>query len=166
MKVLKIIIIVLLLFTNCIKHGESESKVIYLMPQDKSQVITVFSLYNKNRRVIALGKHKTIPKENIIVLDISKTPKLGLGDELGICWDINNHNWELVNDKAIVIENKLDSSKYVFKENWPKDKSNIPTPVYYWNNNCFTVGFATYSKIKPSGNGSVERGLKNYDKLP
>lgn len=149
-------ILISLLFSNCIEYGDSKSEIVYLIQKDTSQVITVFSDYSTKRRIVAVGRHNSIPQESIILLDISEIPELG--DELGVCWNTNENGWELVNDKATVIENKLDSSKYVFQKSWPRDEKNIPTPIYYWKDNCFTVGMSSHSKPKPEENGFVKRG--------
>lgn len=148
-----LLVIVLFTFLNC--SSERDSNVIYLYSKDKSQVVSIISNYNKKERIIAVGKHTSKPKKDYIELDISKTPKMG--DEFGICWNINGHKWEMVNDKAKVIKVNLDTTKYVFRENWFKSKIGTPTPKYYRENNCFTVGAVNYSKHKPQENGSVER---------
>ncbi|GEM_PF-3786353 len=157
-----ILILCLLTVFDCTHYGNSKSAVIYLMPNDKSQTITIFSNYITNRRIIALGKHRDIPEDNIILLDISKVPKLA--DEIGVCWNKKGHNWEVVNDKAIVLENKLDTTKYVFREKWFVDEFGIPRGSYYWEDNCFTIGVASHYEPRPQGNGYIERGLKNNPK--
>lgn len=156
LKELRKIILVTLLFALLISCGsERKSKIVYLYPKDKSQVISIISNYNKNERIIALGKYTSTPKNNYILLDISGTTKLD--DQIGICWDINGHKWEMVNDKAKVLENTLDTSKYVFRENWFRNDQGIPNTKYYIKENCFTVGFLNYSKPFPKQNGVIER---------
>ena len=127
----------------------------YLYSSDKTQVISVISDYNKNKRFVINGKYKSIPENGYIELDISEVPKIG--DELGVCWNINGHKWEMVSDNSKIVKIKLDTTKYIFRENWFKDKDGAPTPTYYRQNNCFTVGVSNYSKHKPSDNGIVER---------
>ena len=70
------------------------------------------------------GNHSSIPKSNYIKLDISKITRLG--DEIGICWNNGEYEWKIVNDKAKIIETKLDTLKYKFSKNWDKDKFGIP----------------------------------------
>jgi len=134
--------------------NEQRGETLYLYPKDKSQVITIFSDYNNNLRYIANGKHKTIPKEDYIKLDISEITRLG--DEVGVCWKDKN-SWEFVNHKARVIEVKLDTIKYSFKQRWYEDDKGIPNAKYFRKENCFTVGILNYSKHFPSENGIVVR---------
>jgi hypothetical protein len=143
----------LILFCSCGK--EKKSNFIYLYSKETKQVVTIISNYNNNERFICVGKHTSIPEVNYIKLDISKTTKFD--DEFGICWNINGHIWEMVNDKSKIINSKLDTSKYVFRESWFKDKNGTSTPKYYRENNCFTVSAINYSKHKPQENGFVER---------
>jgi len=142
------------LFFSC---SERKSEIIYLYPKDKFQIITIISDYQKNKRIVAVGKHITIPKDNYIELNISKITQLG--DEIGVCWQRNNHIWELVNHNATIVEINLDTTKFLFKSNWHEDERGIPTPKYYREEDCFTVGMLNYSKHKPLENGYVVRGL-------
>ena len=151
----KNLIYIIILFFSC--NSNKRDNIVYLYSQDKLQTITIISDYNKNERIVANGKHTSKPKTNYYKLDISNITELG--DEIGVCWSINGHNWELVNDKAKVIKVNIDTSKYVFRKSWFRDKRKIPTPKYYRQTNCFTVGMLNYSKHKPLENGSVSRGL-------
>ena len=134
---------------------ESKSNVLYLYPNDKSQAITIFSNYSKETRLVAVGKHETIPKSNYILLNISKIRKDG--DAIGVCWNKNGHRWEMVNNGAEVLKIELDTTKYIFRSSWFKDDRDIPSSTYYENEGCFVVETLDYSKPKPKENGIVER---------
>ena len=147
-----LILILLCLLTGC--SSKRKNNVIYLYSEDKSQIVSVITNNIKNERIIAVGKHKSLPKKDYIILNISKITELN--DEFGICWNSNGHRWEMVNDKAIIVKISLDTTKYVFREQWFKDEG-TPNTKYYIKANCFTVGALNYSKHYPVGNGSVER---------
>lgn len=112
-------------------------------------------MFLKNQRIIAKGKHRNKPKTDYYILDISNITDLG--DEIGVCWGTNGKEWEVVNDKAKIIETNIDTIKYVFRENWFNDERGIPNTKYYIKNNCFTFGTLSYSKHSPKENGYIER---------
>ena len=147
-----LLVIVLYVIFSC--GSERRNDVIFLYSKDKTQVVSIISSYSKNERIIAIGKHISKPKKNYLELDISKITKLG--DEFGICWNSNGHKWEMVNDKAKIVKVSLDTTKYVFRENWFKDEG-TPNTRYYIKASCFVVGALNYSKHYPEENGSVER---------
>ncbi len=147
-----LLVVMLFMFLSC--GSERKNNVIYLYSKDKSQVVSIISNYSKKERIIAVGKHTSKPKKGYIELDISETTKLD--DEFGICWNSNGYKWEMVNDKAKIVKVSLDTTKYVFRENWFKDEG-TPNTKYYIKANCFTVGALNYSKHYPQENGSVER---------
>lgn len=148
------ILLVVMLFTVFSCNSERKSRVIHLYSKDRSQVVSVISDYTKKERIIAVGKHTSKPNKDYLELDISKTSKIG--DEIGVCWNINGHKWEMVNDKAKVLKVNLDTTKYIFRGNWFKDEG-VPNTKYYIKKDCFTVGVLNYSKHVPEENGSVER---------
>ncbi|PQJ16577.1 hypothetical protein [Aureicoccus marinus] len=141
-----------LAFFSC--GSERKNNVIHLYSKDKSQVVSIISNYNKKERIIAVGKHISKPVKDYIELDISKTTKLD--DQFGICWNTNGHKWEMVNDKAKIVKVALDTTIYVFRESWFKDKG-TPNTKYYIKTDCFVVGALNYSEHYPEENGSVER---------
>ncbi len=147
-----LLVIVLIAFFSC--GSERKSNVIYLYSKDKSQVVSIISDYTKKERIIALGKHTSKPKKDYIELDISKTTKLD--DQIGICWNSNGYKWEMVNDRAKIVKVVLDTTKYVFRESWFKNKG-TPNIKYYTKKDCFVIGALNYSEHYPEENGSVER---------
>ena len=128
------ILIFFVLSAGC-NHKKYERRVVITSP-DESQSITVITR-NKTRFVIN-GHHRNVPDTNFVKLDISQISDLG--DELGICWEIDNYQWRLVNHKSIVIESKLDTTTFDFKEELEKTENGIPTMKEYLYDNCVRIG--------------------------
>jgi hypothetical protein len=79
-----------------------------LYPKDSSQVITVIT--TSRYRYIANGRHKNIPKQQYLKLDMAKVD--ALGDGISICWDKNGNGWKIASAYAELVENKLDTLRY------------------------------------------------------
>lgn len=146
-------IIILLLIYSC--GSERRNELIYVYSKDKSKVITIISNYSKGKRIIAVGKHESQPKKDYYIIDISGVTDLG--DEIGVCWNIEGDNWEIANDKAKILEANIDTTQYVFRGYWFKDKQGIPNTLYYVKDNCFTFETLNYIKVYPIENGFIER---------
>lgn len=147
----QVFLALILLVLSC--KNVNRSKVLYLYPLDRSQVVSVISNYSYNKRIIANGKHSKKPTSNYYELDISEVTELG--DEIGICW--KESGWEIVCDKSKITLSKIDTTQYTLREHWFKDSSGITNAKYYRKSNCFTVGFLNYSVMFPSENGHIER---------
>lgn len=141
-----------LLLTSC--DSNPRSSLIYLFSKDKSQVITVFSNYYENERIVALGKLNVKPKNDYVKLDISEVTELA--DEIGVCWFGKESGWQFVNDESKITEIHLDTIKYIIKTKWYLE-DNIPNTKYYHENGCFTIGMLKHITIHPSENGYIER---------
>ena len=146
-------ILLLLLFINC--NSNPRSSRIYLYSRDKTQVITIFSDYYNNERIIAEGKLNTAPKDRYVKLNISNVTELG--DEIGVCWFGKNAGWQLVNDNSKIVKVELDTTKYKIKTSWYRDENDTPNPKYYRGKNCYSIGALDYSTVHPNGNGFIER---------
>lgn len=128
-----------------------------ILKSNDNREITVISDYMNNTRFIINGKHKTVPKYGYYELDISKVSNIG--DNIGICWQQNTIGWQLANNKAKVVQAKIDTTLYIFKEKWYTDDIGIPNTKYYHRDNCFTVDLLNYTNYYPPENGSVERNV-------
>ncbi|MFI2741640.1 hypothetical protein ACG2LH_02785 [Zhouia sp. PK063] len=106
---------------------------------DKKQCISIIT--RGNSRYIINGPRDEVPTTNYIQLDISHIDDLG--DEIGVCWNKNPYHWKLVNDGAIVVENKLDTLHYQFFNQWERDKRGIPTIANYHEPDCGTIDVLT-----------------------
>lgn len=141
------------LFVSC---RERRSSIIYLSPKDRSQTITVISdYYDKNERIIAVGRVTERPKNNYIKLDISDIVELG--DEIGVCWNTNKKGWQIVNNDAKVTHVALDTTVYIFKSKWYEDEMGIPNTEFYRKENCYSVGTLPHDEVYPLDNGFIER---------
>jgi len=140
----------LFILVSCV---DKRSDVIFLTSKDKSQTITILSDYQSNERIIANGKRLTKPNDNYVFLNIEKVTEAG--DEFGICW--NKNGWQIVNENAKIVVNKLNPNKYIFKDKWYRDKDSKPNTKFYIENDCFTVHSLNHLKQYPIENGYVER---------
>ena len=104
---------------------------------DKKQCVTIITR-GLTRYIINGESNYSIPKTNYIKLNISKTSREG--HEIGVCWKNEIYDWEIVNHKSEVIENKLDTLKFKFNTSWEKDKFGIPRTTKYTKPNCGTIG--------------------------
>jgi len=102
---------------------------------DKKQCVTIVT--NGSTRYIINGKSNSIPKTDFVKLDVSGIDKLG--DGIGICWKNEKYEWQISNDKSVILENKLDTTKYKFKTSWEKDERGIPNTKKYLKPNCGTL---------------------------
>lgn len=139
------LIVSVLLLTSC------SGDYLYIYSPSKDNCITVYT--EKDIRYIMHGKYREVPNENYLKLDISKTTELS--DAIYICWPKSGFHGEILIPKAIMIENKLDSTLYIFKNKLPLDKVGFPTPEKFSNDGCTSVGFS-YKNPFPKGSSIVE----------
>ena len=92
-----LLIIIYLTLLNC-----SSKNCIYISSPNKKQYITVIS--ENNCRYIINGKHRNVPKTNYVKVDLSQVDKIG--DGLAGCWENSSYKWLIINDQAIILENK------------------------------------------------------------
>lgn len=122
---------------------------------DKSTCVTIETI-DEIRFVIA-GDESKIPENDYIKLDVSKVTDLG--DQVYICW-LDNQRWDMVIPKSIILESKLDTSKYVFKTRLPVDKHGIPSQIEYSRKNCAVFDY--YSMELSPNKGAIIDVKKNY----
>ncbi|WP_289062617.1 hypothetical protein [uncultured Zobellia sp.] len=115
-----------------------------LFSSDKNRCVSIITM--GDTRYIINGNHSTVPKSDYIKLDISSISSLG--DEIGVCWNNGKYQWEIVNDKAKIIDIQLDTLIYRFHTNWEEDEHGIPNSKKYHKPNCGTIGLLN---------------MKNYD---
>ncbi|GGE02051.1 hypothetical protein [Planktosalinus lacus] len=112
-----------------------------LYPKDQTQAITVIT--EGHTRFIIDGEHNQIPEENFIKIDISKIDRIG--DEIGVCWNNGNFEWEVVNHGSRILENKLDTTRFKFNTSWDVDPRGIPNSTKYHQEMCGTTGTEYFS---------------------
>lgn len=115
-------IIVIFVLTGCWQQQR-----LYLYSNDKSQCITVID--DDGFRFIIEGKHSEIPESNFVMLDLKNVDSLG--DAIHVCWKGDIYEWEVVIDKSIVMESKLDTARFNFKTFLPQDERDVPTELKF-----------------------------------
>ncbi len=139
------IILMLLSFVGC-----QSRDVVYLTSKDKSSTITI--LIKGNMRYIINGKKAKVPKVNFVKLNIENINPLG--DALQVCWDEDGYFWKLINNNAVILENRLETGKFFFDTELPKDQRGIPTQKDYVKNNCIVYDFHRKELLFDAGGNS------------
>ena len=104
-------------------------------------------------RIIANGKQSTPPKTNYIKVKLDTNR--GLSNALYLCWENNTFKWEGCIEHSLIIESKIDTNKYKYNTNLPKDQRNIPSALYYHKDHCTVIIFDTKS-VSPAGSAILE----------
>lgn len=131
---------------NCTKKQR-----IFLYSEDLTQCITVID--ENEIRYIIDGKHTGMPISNFIKLNIKNVDSLG--DGIHVCWKSNSYDWEVVVDKSIVLESKLDTAKFNFKNNLQVDDIGVPTEIYFRQVNCLVFSYYLM-RLSPDNGGHFE----------
>lgn len=109
----------------------------YFYSPNKKQCVSVIT--KNGYRYIIDGKYYFIPDTNYVKIDTKHIdPKI---ECLHICWEKKPISWEIVVDDALVIETRLDSTKYKFREKLPLNKRGIPTEKRFRKKNCAVFVF-------------------------
>lgn len=122
----------------------SRSSEIKFYSLDRSNCVTVIT--EDTLRFVIAGDYDMIPDSNYVKLDISMITELG--DGVWICW-LENQGWDVIVDKAIILENRLDSNIYHFDTKLPVDKRGIPTEIKFRKENCAVFDFHSM-KLSPN----------------
>ena len=131
--------------------GCGNVEVIYLYNPQKKQCITVYD--HKNVRYLIVGKQAGLsPDTNYIKLDVSNIDPLG--DALHVCWR-DDKGWDAVVHNSNIIENKLDTSMYKFKNTLPSDDRGIPTEKMFRREQCAIFDFHRL-RLSPEKGAIVE----------
>lgn len=128
----------------------SKSSKIKFYSLDKDNCVTV--LTKDTLRYVIAGDYDKVPDTNFVKLDISKITELG--DGVWICW-LENQGWDIVVDKSIIIENKLDTVKYLFDTKLPVDERGILTEIKFRQENCAIFDYYLM-KLSPDKGAIVE----------
>lgn len=136
---------VLIILASCI-HSPKEEKwrKVFIQPKDQSQIITIIT--ENNKRYFMNGEHHFIPEDDYLLLDISKVDPLG--DAIGVCWDDFNYKWKIYSAYAKLLENKLDTSRYLYFQ--PLGEYGEPVSDGYSGSNCGSI--LLREEIGPRGN--------------
>jgi len=133
-------------FLSCEQEKSKEKwRHVEISSRNQSQVITIIT--DGNKRYFIPGKHKHIvPKDEYLLVDLSKVD--ALGDAISVCWSDSGHKWKIASAYAQLVENKLDTSKFVYYD--PKDRYGAPSVKEYLGENC--GGVLIREDLKPQGN--------------
>lgn len=134
---------ILLTFVSCNESNTERWRHVEISPKDRSQTITIIT--KDDKRYFMDGKHIDIPDSGYLLLDISEVDPLG--DGVSVCWNDSGHKWKIASAYAHLIENKLDTSKFLYFES--KGKSGEPTAMGYLGSNC--GGILIRENLKPRG---------------
>lgn len=97
------------------------------------------------------GYYNDVPEKNYVKLDIGKIDR-HVGDEIVGCWNFSDRDWKIMMNDVIVLENKLDKSKFIFENKFPVDSIGVPTLEKYNNKKgCFNIVYDYYSLVSTSG---------------
>ena len=143
MRYFLVVVMIVIFFNSCKKNTY------YICSPDEKQCITVKN-YGKTRYLIN-GKHESIPDNEYIKLDISKIDKIS--DAVHICWKDEEYDWNIVIDKSIIIESKIDTSKYHFRTRLPLNDKKIPSELEFRHDFCTIYSFSL-NRLTPN-NGAI-----------
>lgn len=123
-----------LLFFSC----GSYHSCIHLFSPDKSQCITIIT--NGKIRYVIDGEFYAVPDNGYVKLDLSNIDPVG--DAFAGCWQVDDMKWQLINDGAEILENKMNDKNIKILTRFPSEKG-IPTLKGYTSGNCFNFDFET-----------------------
>jgi hypothetical protein len=131
-------------FVSCKK-----SDTIFIYSPDRSQCITHIS--NNDIQYVIDGKHTSLPYKNYVVLDVS-SKDLYIDNSLNVCWRAENesYEWQIVIDDSTILKSTLDTARFSFKTELPKEDGWIPTEAKFRNPNCATIDLSIRKSRPPS----------------
>ncbi len=125
------LLVIIVIFPCCNEKQRGENwRHVEIHPKDNSQTITIIT--EENKRYIMDGKHDKVPDDGYLLLDISQVDQLG--DGVSVCWNESGHKWKIASSYALLVENKLDTSKFLYYQ--PKGKNGEPTSDGYLGSEC------------------------------
>jgi hypothetical protein len=122
----------------------------HIYSPNKDQCIT-FITHNDTRYIVA-GKYNSVPESNFVKIDISKVDR-NAGDQIIGCWKRNKLEWTVMMNGVTILENKLDTNKFLFQKNFPVDRYGSPNVLDYdrRKKNCFSLDFEYYKLRRIEG---------------
>ena len=145
-------LVVVLFFTMIIiscgnKNNIEKWRYVEISPQDKSQIITIITIGDK--RYFMDGRHKKIPDDGYLLLDISEVDRLG--DGISVCWNEFGYKWKIASAYAKLIENKLDTLNFLYYQ--PIGEYGEPVSKGYLGEKC--GGILIRENLNPRGNVTI-----------
>lgn len=137
----------LLLFLVFVLAGCGKNQTLYFYSLDKSQCITVMD--KGDVRYVIDGKHSKVPTSDYVKLNISRIDRVR--DVIYLCWQTEEYEWDLVSNLSVIIESKLDTARFRFNNELPKDERGIPHQKKFSKGNCAVFDFYTMKLIPDKG---------------
>jgi hypothetical protein len=137
-----LVIVLTILFMGC-----RDKSTIYFYSLDKSQCITVISEYNY--RYVINGKHDNPPDTNFVKLFIKD--RNSMWDNFFLCWENEKYEWDAVVENSIILELRMDTSRFNFNTELPNNDRGIPTDIKFSNDKCATYLFELKKMISNKG---------------
>lgn len=148
---IKSILIFFILYIIFLLNGCTKNEILHIYSIDKSQCITIIN--TNNVRYIINGNYQTLPDYDYIKLDIQQVDSFG--DALHICWKNEKYDWYIIVNESKVIETKLDTTRFQFSNELPKDDRGIPTELKFVNHGCAIFSFY-FMELTPDKGAIVE----------
>ena len=139
-----ILITILIVCSSCIRDR------FYIFSPDRTKCLTIITV--GNIRYVINGKQKSVPDSNFVKLDISSVYKDG--DALNVCWGLEGFDWEVIINKAIIIDNKLNNKKFKVSVEIDRDERGIPTEARFRSKDCATICL-NKKVLSPDNNGAI-----------
>lgn len=141
-----------MLFISC------DDSIVHLYSRDRKKCITVIK-ESKEIRYMIDGYKKTIPKSNYIKIDATHVDKWIYGYEG--CWTDGKYKWSLLlNPSEIILENKLDSTKFKIYNKF--DKYDSPIKCYKDDNKGRFMVHYEYRKLISIYGDIIVEYVDNY----
>lgn len=128
----------------------SDRERLFIYSPDKSKCLTVITI--GDIRYVIDGRHKSIPDSNFVKIDIRSVYREG--DALNVCWNTEGYEWEVVINKSIIIDNKLNSTRFKFSVELDKDERGIPTEKRFREKGCATI-LLNRRTLSPDNKGAI-----------
>lgn len=153
-------ILISLLLVSC-TNGCSIS-LYHIYSLDKKKCITIIT--EGDIRYIINGCVEDVPDTNYVKINLKNIDR-EVGDEIVGLWKVNSKGWIVMNDDAVILANKLDSSNYIFKDKFPVDKNGIPNLDKFRGQNSFDLGYF-YRKIQTTRGATAKYVFLGWFELP
>ncbi len=98
------------------------------------------------------GYHAVIPDTNYVKISLADIDR-HVSDQVVGCWKRDGLQWILLMNDVVVLENKLDASKFLFRDKFPLDTMQVPSLKDYNASlpNCFSLEFVYNDLINATG---------------
>jgi len=146
-----VVIYIVLIYYSVLSYERQ----IFITNGINDSVISVFK--HGNTGVVIAGYHYDIPDTNYV--KIKHRYGINLNETLHVCWEIDRYTWKMVIDGTEIIENRLDTLSFQFKNQYEKDERDIPNIRAFVGNHCAAIIYLG-PKIIPEDIADIEAKWK------